>query len=215
VTTEPPHPRDVPDADYPPEPWDLRGTGYVSLWCGPVGTLPALPPGLRPIRLFGRAVVATAFVDYQPGGLLAYHELLVAVLVHRRGRPGISITDIWVDSAASRAGGRQLWGIPKELARFDFTHPIRLGAEVDGAPLAGAAVRHSRHGLRLPFPVRGTTFQSRIDVPAMLLGTPLRATGRLHPARVGWEFAGPLSWLRSWRPLVGVAATEFALRFGR
>ncbi|WP_308431733.1 acetoacetate decarboxylase family protein [Amycolatopsis acidiphila] len=65
---------------------------------------------MRPVTVLGRAVVATAFVDYLPGGLLPYHELLAAVVVRRGRRLGLTITDIWVDSPASRAGGRELWG---------------------------------------------------------------------------------------------------------
>ncbi|GAA4296590.1 hypothetical protein GCM10023148_57270 [Actinokineospora soli] len=84
---------------YPPEPWDLRGAAVVSVW-------------------WRRGPVCTAFVDYQPDGVMAYHELLVA----RPTRHGVTIPSIWVDSPASRAGGRDLWAIPKDLADFDGPH---------------------------------------------------------------------------------------------
>ncbi|HKS44378.1 MAG TPA: hypothetical protein VJT49_04540 [Amycolatopsis sp.] len=37
------------------------------MWLIPRAELPALSNGLRPVTVFGRAVVAAAFVDYRPG----------------------------------------------------------------------------------------------------------------------------------------------------
>lgn len=202
------------NAEYPPEPWDLKGHGYIALWLVPTRVLPALPAGVTPVSLLGRSLVATAFVDYLPGGLLPYHELLVAPLVRRDVRAGISITDIWVDSAASRAGGRELWGIPKEMAEFDLTHgPSFHGtARVDGVEVASADGSRGRRGVRPPFPVLGSTLQT---LAGGLARTPLRAGGRIHLARAKWRVDGPLEWLRPYRPFLTVAATDFTLRFGR
>lgn len=198
---------------YPPEPWNLQGLGYVSLWLVPVRVLPALPEGVRPVSMFGKAVVATGFVDYRPGGLLSYHEFLVAPLVRHGRTPGLSITDIWVDSPASKAGGRELWGIPKELADFEMSHdPAFHGtARVEGKVVAEARVARRRAGLRLPFPLRGTIWQT---LDAALARTPLRTTGRVHLARGSWRVDGPLAWLRPYRPFITVAAVDFGLSFG-
>lgn len=198
---------------YPPEPWDLEGLGYVSLWLVPERVLPALPDGVRPVSLFGRTVVAVGFVDYQPGGLLPYHEFLVAPLVRRGATVGLSITDIWVDSAASKAGGRELWGIPKDMADFEMAHePAFHGtARLGGELVARARVARRRAGLRLPFPLRGTIWQT---LDAGLARTPLRVTGRVHLAQGNWHVDGPLAWLRPYRPFLTVAAVDFGLRFG-
>jgi len=203
----------VNDATYPPEPWDLKGLGYVSLWLVPERVLPALPSGVRPVSLFGKVVVAVGFVDYQPGGLLPYHEFLVAPMVRRGATVGLSITDIWVDSPASKAGGRELWGIPKDLADFEMKHePAFHGtAQVGGEVVAEARVKPGRAGLRLPIPLRGTIWQT---LNAALARTPLRATGRVQLARGNWRVDGPLGWLRPYRPFLTVAAVDFGLRFG-
>lgn len=209
--TAPQQPEDT--TTYPPEPWDLQGLGYVSLWSVPERVLPPLPPGVRPIPLFGKAVVATGFVDYQPGGLLSYHEFLAATLVRHGRTPGLSITDIWVDSPVSRAGGRELWGIPKELADFEITHApsFRGVARVGGELVAQARVVPRRGGVRLPLPLRATIWQA---LGAVVARTPLRVTGRVRLARGNWRVDGPLAWLRSYRPFVTVAAVDFGLRFG-
>ena len=67
---------------------------------------------------YPEGVYAAAFVDYRDGGVLQYHELLVARLLRDDAVPRIRITDIWVDSSESLVGGRSLWGIPKQLAEL-------------------------------------------------------------------------------------------------
>ena len=94
--------------EYPAAPWRLQGQLWLSLFRVPGSAG-------RPGGLYG-----VAFVGYEPGSDLTYSELLVARPVRGPGgaTPRIEITDIWVDSPASMAGGRALWGIPKELCDF-------------------------------------------------------------------------------------------------
>ena len=69
-----------------------------------------------------------------PGSDLTYSELLVARRARSTSdgagsiprlsgplRASLEITDIWVDSPASRNGGRELWAIPKELCDLERT----------------------------------------------------------------------------------------------
>jgi hypothetical protein len=198
--------------DYPTEPWDLRGHGCVSAWLVPSSALPALPPGVRPVTVLGKAVVGTAFVAYLPGGLLPYHELLAAVVVREGRHLGLTITDIWVDSPTSRAGGRELWGIPKELAEFKIEHePSFTGRACDGWVLAEATVRQLTPGLRLPFPVTGVVLET---LNAALARTPVRARGTIGLAKGTWRVGGGLDWLRPHRPFATITARDFELRFG-
>jgi hypothetical protein len=195
------------DVEYPPEPWTLRGHGCVSLWTVRTRDLPALPEGVRPVTAAGRALVATAFVDYLPGGLLAYRELLAAVVVRRGVRTGLSITHIWVDSPASKAGGRELWGIPKDLADLEITP----GFTATAAGIAEA--RHTSRGRGVPLPVAGPVFQTRNGA---LARTPVRASGRGRFAGVRWRIApdGPLGWLRDRKPFLGLSVVSFRMTFG-
>ncbi|WP_268246309.1 acetoacetate decarboxylase family protein [Amycolatopsis deserti] len=128
-------------SDYPPEPWHLRGDMHVSAWVVPVGELPELPPGVRPLTVAGRALVLAAWVDYQPPGVLSYRELMVTVVV--RGGLTVTIPHIWVDSPASLAGGRALWHIPKDLAEFTLTEGRDSSAEdrAGGERVPGGAAR--------------------------------------------------------------------------
>lgn len=199
-------------AGYPPEPWRLNGHGCVAVWLVRATELPPVPAAVpaRPVTLFGRAVVGTAFVDYRPPGM-AYHEVLAAVLVRRGLRFGVSITHIWVDSEASRAGGRELWGIPKESAGFEWTGGLTASARDGRGPIASVRARSPRFGVWLAAVT--STWQALGDD---LARTPLRAAGLVTPVRATWRIdpAGPLAWLLPHRPLVSVAVRRMRMRFG-
>lgn len=166
---------------YPPAPWHLEGRLLLSLFA----------------RAGGHPVVGVAFVEYGPGGDLAYGELLAAT-VSRALVP--TVLQIWVDSAASRAGGRELWGMPKEMASFG-------GA----AGIAGLRARVRPGGPRLPIPL--PTLQ-RLDGSTFLAANLI--TARAAPMQARWEFdpAGPLAWLHGRRPFLSVALTDAGIDFG-
>ncbi|UWP85121.1 acetoacetate decarboxylase family protein [Dactylosporangium fulvum] len=196
---------------YPPEPWSLRGRMFVSVWVLPAAAVPALPGELagavHVVRCAGRAVVGTAWVDYRPGGDMTYRELLAATLVRAGARPRVTISHIWVDSVDSRDGGRELWGIPKELAEL----AIGEGA-AEAAAIASASL-HGGTGLPVRLPVAFRVVQA---LAAKVRTTPVRATARYGTARVGWRVApdGPLGFLAGRRPLLSVVADDFRMRFG-
>jgi hypothetical protein len=183
---------------------------HVSVWAVPVAAVPALPPAVRVLRLFNRAFIGTAWVDYQPGGDMSYRELLSAVLTRDGWRPRVTITHIWVDSAASRDGGRELWGIPKDLASFSFSAGAASAVTPDG-PIASSLL--SGRGLppRLP-----AGFRVVQDLAGRAVTTPVRSTARYGPARVAWTVApgGPLRFLAGRRPLLSFVAADFRMRFG-
>ncbi len=198
---------------YPPEPWDLRGQLHLTVWRVPSPSVPQLRTGLDPVRAGGTALVGTAWVIYEPGGVLSYRELLVAVLAHRAGRPLVTITDIWVDSAASLHGARELWGIPKQWASFHIDGDTCDAVDADGELIARSAVRPTG---ALPGRWRGgyTVAQQRADE---LMLIPVRWTARVRLIRLTWEFAagGPLGWLADARPACSTSLRDFTLRFGR
>jgi len=94
---------------YPAAPWNMVGSLWLTLF-----KVREDVDDLRPAGVYG-----AAFVSYEEGSPLTYSEFLVArpISTDKDGRR-VSITDIWVDSPASVAGGRELWAIPKGLADF-------------------------------------------------------------------------------------------------
>lgn len=204
---------------YPPEPWHLEGRLYLSVWLAPRSqTEVRVPPGTRLVTLAGRVPVGTAWVVYEGGGVLRYREVLRAVPVRRGLRPLVTITDIWVDSAASRAGGRELWGIPKDLAVFTVTGgdaSTAFSARARSGPVDLGAARFrplTRLSLRLPVAFHvAQTRAGRLHI------SPVGCRGRVRPARASWTFGetGPGSGLRRRRPLLSLQYEDFRMLFGR
>ncbi|GAA3532861.1 acetoacetate decarboxylase family protein [Amycolatopsis ultiminotia] len=196
---------------YPPEPWELAGEARVSMWRLPVDELPALPDGAEPVVLAGHASVFTAWIDYLPPGRLSYHELLAAVAVHGRGLAA-SITQIWVDSEVSRDGGRELWGIPKDLASLGFTGGRTFTAATADDWIATAAFT-PRAGLPVAVPAR---FEIAQTLDGRLARTPVRWRAKPHAAAADWSVnpRGALGYLARHRPVASAALRGFTLRFG-
>jgi len=161
-----------------------------------------LPAGARMITLAGNAFVAVAFVSYEPGGVLSYEELLVATPVWDQGRVAVSVPQIWVDSEASRHGGRELWAIPKQLARFGRGSSLAGVGVTPGVPLPGRWTAAGRTAQRLD----GREVRTR-----------MRMSGRVRLVRTGWMFpvGGPLGYLTGRTPLVSFALRDMQLTFGQ
>lgn len=200
---------------YPPEPWFLGGSLLVSVFLVPVADLPPAFATLPMIRLGRHAVVGTAFAHYAPGGVLAYDELLVATPVISRGRARLTIPQIWVDSPASLAGGRALWGIPKRLATFESTRTADAASVTanTAGPVAALSARLGRAILpgspQLPLPIEQRSAGRRIV-------SHNKAIGRVTAMRARWRFdqEGPLGYLHGRRPLVSFAVRDAAIVFG-
>ena len=197
---------------FPPEPWDLRGQLYASAFLVPAGEVKVdLPPGCELVRVLGKVVVGAVWVEYEPGGVLSYRELMTTVLVRRGVRVLPTITHIWVDSETSRDGGRALWGIPKGLADFDF-HDTHFAARDDAGPLARGSVHPAR---RLPgrLPVRFKIVQW-LDGRAKI--SRVRSTAAVALARAGFEAdpSGPLAFLSGRKPVASFMLRDFRMSFG-
>ncbi|MFP8904698.1 acetoacetate decarboxylase family protein [Streptomyces atacamensis] len=153
---------------YPPAPWSFRGHLWAALL--PVRHRLPVPPDLRPLA--GTSLLAVGLVRYREGTLV-YDELAMGPLVRRGRRAGLLIDRIWVSDTASVRGGRDIWGLPKELASFTWSDGSVHVTDHDG-PVAGLAFAPGR--LRLPafpLPLPGFSGSSgrRLFVPGRLVGS--------------------------------------------
>jgi Acetoacetate decarboxylase (ADC) len=202
------------DVSYPAAPWQMVGSLWLTLFKvrEPVDEL-------RPAGVYG-----AAFVSYEEGSPLTYSELLVArpLSTDAYGRR-VTVTDIWVDSPASVAGGRELWAIPKGLCDFTFesahTGPLTTTewrARLGRAPIASARFRDvSRASVRLPF--KGGTWQPGIeDTEGQERTATLQGSSKALPARGHWDINpdGPLGWLAGARQLASFRQAAFRMSFG-
>lgn len=156
------------------------------------------------------------WVVYGPGGTMTYDELAVARIVRTpEGKIGASIPLIWVDSPASLAGGRALWGIPKELAEFGRAQEadlFRAWAALGDTPLAAFTYEPS---FDLPGRRRvGARFVQEADGSPLV--SPGRLEGRMGAGRGRWSFRrdGPLGFLEGLTPLATVRFSDADMTFG-
>jgi hypothetical protein len=197
---------------YPAAPWHMVGSLWLSLF-----KVREDVDATRPAGIYG-----AAFVSYEEGSPLTYSELLVARTTGKEHGGRVSITDIWVDSPASVAGGRELWAIPKGLCDFTFesTHTGPLSrtswsASLERRPIASARFTDvSRAAVRVPF--KGGTWQPELPEGGGEKTADLKGSAKALPCRGRWEFApdGPLGWLADARPLASARMSGFRMSFG-
>jgi len=180
----------------PPPPWHSEVEAL--LWLGPAQAGPAreLPPALggRPAP----PVVLGGLIAYRSGPVGPYAEVFAALGLVWRGGPAGHVPFMAVDSAASVAGGRGNWALPKELATFagdrrSLGFPGRTVVRGNGWSLEAAVRMRPR---ALPLAAAGACVQAWEDGVARRFGVVLRGRGRLASVDVRAGDAGPLPpWL--------------------
>ncbi len=101
--------------DYPPAPWFSQGQIWMSLF--PANLPIRLLVGLHP--LITRRLAIVALVRYLKG-TLQYDELAICMPVRLNYHCGLFILNIWVNNEISLEGGRHIWGVPKQMAQFEW-----------------------------------------------------------------------------------------------
>jgi acetoacetate decarboxylase len=110
--------------NYPPAPWNLYGNALQSFHLVDVEKAKAFVPADLEIvsMLPGKTVGCLYLSIYNAQSTLQYHELIVVpALVRYRDKIGAWISHIYVDHLESVAGGRNIWGLPKEMADFTWS----------------------------------------------------------------------------------------------
>jgi hypothetical protein len=200
------------DVDFPPEPWQLVGQLHGSAFLVPYREIPVdLPPGCTPIRLGRLAIVGAVWVSYEPGGMMQYSELMTVLMVRQGLKILPTITHIWVDSVASRNGGRALWGIPKQLAEFSFDGN-GFAARDDDGPLAASTVR-AVWASPGRWPVAFQLVQW-LGGKAKLTPVHSKAGVSLSRATFDADPTGPLAFLSERSPFLSFSLRDFQMSFG-
>ncbi|MBE9008086.1 acetoacetate decarboxylase family protein [Fortiea sp. LEGE XX443] len=108
---------------YPATPWTLRGKAIASLHLVNINQIRSLIP--LEFQIFsvwpGKTIGGVYLSYYGQGSVLEYSELIVApAMVSYQNKIGAWVSHIYVDNTDSMAGGREIWGLPKELADFTW-----------------------------------------------------------------------------------------------
>jgi hypothetical protein len=110
--------------NYPAAPWSLQGYALQTLHLVRVeNARPLIPLELEIVSVLpGKTLGGVYLSAYESGSLLQYNELIVVpAFVRFQGKIGAWISHIYVDNEISVAGGREIWGLPKEMASFTWT----------------------------------------------------------------------------------------------
>jgi acetoacetate decarboxylase len=194
--------------DYPPPPWNLHTTMAVA------GSLidvrearKHIPDDFEIVEIRpGRTLGAVGLVDYGPGSIFPYNELVVICgLVRIAGRTGGWISHIYVDSTRSQAGGIELFGLPKQLASFTRIvkdGKVHLDIESDRGSLMTSITPNVGWGI--PVRLGGTAFGS-VDGDRRLLE--FKSVGRVLPVSVQLTIPAqsPFAHLGLAKPMVSLA----------
>ncbi|MGM0641262.1 MAG: acetoacetate decarboxylase family protein [Thermotogota bacterium] len=116
-------------------PWNLKGRGYILIYKfnkNFVQNECFLPPFLN--YSFRGGFGAIMLIDYHESNVGPYQELLfIPGKFDYNGRKSYSITKIYVSSMESVVNGRENWGIPKQLANFNFNDDFsKISVDVEG-----------------------------------------------------------------------------------
>lgn len=106
--------------DYPAAPWHTHGRAFLQPYLVRAADV-VLPEGFRPVAVAGRCIGILGLVEYLAPSPLTYAELIwMPCMVSVGDLRGYYVAKMYVDSAASLAAGRELWALPKQLARFEI-----------------------------------------------------------------------------------------------
>lgn len=106
---------------YPSPPWKLQGFAIQTIHLIPIKrAIDFVPKDLGIVSVIPGFTLAGIYLSsYESGSVLKYSELIVVpAIVRYAGKIGAWISHIYVDDRTSVAGGREVWGLPKEMATF-------------------------------------------------------------------------------------------------
>lgn len=196
-----PHLEPVP---YPPPPWHLSGQSWLGVFR--VDRNPLVANEYK--HVLNPRHVAVALIRYL-SGTLRYDELIVGSLVRHRGRIGLYVHHIWVDDLASLWGGRNIWGLQKEMALFAWEENVVTISDADGL-IAQIQVNQTRAwmpSLPLWMPSFGNVAGQSLFTVGRINARLGRAGMRLHDWSERFEFGvAP-------KPFLSVAGKPFTMIF--
>jgi acetoacetate decarboxylase len=148
---------------YPSAPWTLKGRAVQTLHGIDTRRVRSLVPSdLAIVEVFpGKTLGGVYCAQYGAGSTLLYNELIVVAAFVRHGMQlGAWISHIYVDHPDSVAGGREIWGLPKELAEFTWERDDGDRVRVRQGDRLLCSLDFSLKTFRLPLPFTFPSFST-------------------------------------------------------
>jgi len=175
---------------YPPPPWHTHGYAAMRAYRVPRDVV-TVPEGLT-IRARGEHCIGVlAFVRYLAPSPLQYGELIwMPTRVEAKGKRGWYVARMHVDDESTLAAGREVWALPKTMARFEESDGHVDVRSADGSRIV---LRIGGRGPALPSVGSIVTLQSRAGQPVSFKATS-RARAQLGMLEVESIDVGEPEW---------------------
>lgn len=164
---------------------------------------PFVPPDLKILPLLpGKTPGFLCLAYYGPGSSVEYHELTVmsAVVAYRKTL-GLWVSHIYVDSEESIQAGREVFGLPKQMARFEWEGGSPGTARIFQDDQRIITIGYGRPGFSLKAPVFGRAL-SVIEGNVIASSHRLWAPYGFAAVNIDLPPASPLAELRFSRPML-------------
>ncbi|MBD1924465.1 acetoacetate decarboxylase family protein [Microcoleus sp. FACHB-831] len=202
---------------YPQAPWTLQGFSIQTVHLLDVEKArPLIPPEFEIISVWpGKTLGGVYISSYVAGSVLQYNELIVVPgMVSYAGKFGAWVSHIYVDSAASVEGGRKIWGLPKELAEFSWTHGDRSRVNVTQGDKQLCSISYSDALVPLSTwwrqPLTGTSF-STLNTDLLLFKSDFEFRLKAASANLAVPSESPFASLDLGQPFLAAYAEDLGL----
>ncbi|MFB2934834.1 acetoacetate decarboxylase family protein [Aerosakkonemataceae cyanobacterium BLCC-F154] len=151
---------------YPNAPWTLKGFAVQTVQLVDIErSRPLIPQELEIVSIWpGKTIGGVYLSSYKFGSVLEYSELIVvAGMVSYAGKFGAWISHIYVDNSDSVAGGREIWGLPKELAEFTWLSGKESSVTVRQGNQELCSLTYTKPSLALPLSLALPSFSSSVS----------------------------------------------------
>lgn len=188
---------------YPAAPWTLKGFAVQTLHLLDIRRSRIFVPSeleVVPV-LPGHTLGGVYLSSYGSGSTLEYNELIVvAGLVRYQNQIGTWVSHIYVDLEDSVAGGREIWGLPKEMAQFTWTNNS-VSVSQNDQPLCQLDFNKAWFSVSTWWrqPLNGNVFGG-LDQELLLFNSKLEAKTGLLQGRLSIPSPSPLAKLHLNQP---------------
>ncbi|MBD2772982.1 acetoacetate decarboxylase family protein [Iningainema tapete] len=196
---------------YPQTPWTLQGYAIQTLHLININRVRHLiPPELEIISVLPGKTFGGVYLSYYgSGSVLEYSELIVIpAFVRYQGKIGGWVSHIYVDSANSVAGGREIWGLPKELAQFTWEKEL-VTVRQENQVLCSLNYKQQTLAWRQWF--AGSSFSMK-DANILLFSAELNSRLGLIGSNLEIPTESPFSEIGLGKPLLTIRCEEMSLR---
>ncbi|MFE4105754.1 acetoacetate decarboxylase family protein [Almyronema epifaneia] len=155
---------------YPAAPWHLSGSAIQTVQ--PISLARSrryIPANYEIVQIWPGFTLGGLYVaHYLAGSTLSYHELIViAGVVRYAHKLGFWISHLYVDNPISVAGGREIWGLPKQMAAFSRSETPQINIAIAQANTPFCQFAAQARPLPLP----------PLYLPVAAFGQPFARTG--------------------------------------